>query len=73
MIELKNVTKAFGTNILFSGLTFDIKNGEFVVFSGKSGCGKSTMLNMIGGIEKITNGSIIVDGMDINKNYNREQ
>ena len=71
MIELKNVTKAFGTNILFSGLTFDIKDGEFVVFSGKSGCGKSTMLNMIGGIEKVTNGSIIVDGMDITKNYNR--
>ncbi|SFB84533.1 ABC transporter ATP-binding protein [Ruminococcus albus] len=71
MIELKDVTKAFGTNILFSGLTFDIKDGEFVVFSGKSGCGKSTMLNMIGGIEKVTNGSIIVDGMDITKNYNR--
>ncbi|WP_295157417.1 ABC transporter ATP-binding protein [uncultured Ruminococcus sp.] len=71
MIELKNVTKAFGTNILFSGLTFDIKDGEFVVFSGKSGCGKSTMLNMIGGIEKVTNGSIIVDGMDITKNINR--
>ena len=71
MIELKDVTKAFGTNILFSGLAFDIKDGEFVVFSGKSGCGKSTMLNMIGGIEKVTNGSIIVDGMDITKNYNR--
>ena len=71
MIELKSVSKAFGTNILFSGLTFDIKDGEFVVFSGKSGCGKSTMLNMIGGIEKVTNGSIIVDGMDITKNYNR--
>ena len=71
MIELKNVTKAFGTNILFSGLTFDIKDGEFVVFSGKSGCGKSTMLNMIGGIEKVTNGSIVVDGMDITKNINR--
>jgi putative ABC transport system ATP-binding protein len=71
MIELKNVTKAFGTNILFSGLTFDIKDGDFVVFSGKSGCGKSTMLNLIGGIEKVTEGNIIVDGMDITKNINR--
>ena len=71
MIELKNVTKAFGTNILFSGLTFDIKDGDFVVFSGKSGCGKSTMLNLIGGIEKVTKGNIIVDGMDITKNINR--
>lgn len=32
MIKLENVTKAFGTNILFSGLTFDIKDGDFVVF-----------------------------------------
>ena len=71
MIELKNVTKTFGTNVLFSGLTFDIKDGEFVVFSGKSGCGKSTMLNMIGGIEKVTSGSILVDGADITKKIDR--
>lgn len=71
MIKLENVTKAFGTNILFSGLTFDIKDGDFVVFSGKSGCGKSTLLNLIGGVEKVTEGSIIVDGTDITKNINR--
>lgn len=71
MIELKNVTKTFGTNIVFSGVTFDIKDGEFVVFSGKSGCGKSTMLNLIGGIEKVTKGSIIVDGEDITKQKKR--
>ena len=71
MIELKNVTKTFGTNVLVSGLTFDIKDGEFVVFSGKSGCGKSTMLNMIGGIEKVTSGSILVDGADITKKIDR--
>ncbi|MBQ8965905.1 ATP-binding cassette domain-containing protein [Ruminococcus sp.] len=71
MIELKNVSKAFGTNILFSSLTFSIDDGDFVVFSGKSGCGKSTMLNLIGGIDKVSSGNIIVDGMDITKNYNR--
>lgn len=71
MIKLENVTKAFGTNILFSGLTFDIKDGDFVVFSGKSGCGKSTLLNLIGGVEKVTEGSIIFDGTDITKNINR--
>ena len=37
MIELKNVTKTFGERVVFSGVTFKINNGEFVVFSGKSG------------------------------------
>ena len=71
MIELKNVTKTFGEKVVFSGVTFKINNGEFVVFSGKSGCGKSTMLSLIGGIEKVTKGSIIVDGEDITQQKNR--
>lgn len=71
MIELKNVTKAYGNKTIFSKLSFKIDTGEFVVFSGKSGCGKSTMLSLIGGIEKATSGQIIVDGTDITNNYNR--
>lgn len=71
MIELKDVTKEYGRNIVFSGVTFSIEDGEFIVFSGKSGCGKSTMLGLIGGIDKVTSGSIIVDGQDITKNLNR--
>ena len=71
MIELKNVTKAYGNKTIFSKLSFRIDTGEFVVFSGKSGCGKSTMLSLIGGIEKATSGQIIVDGTDITNNYNR--
>jgi len=71
MIELKNVTKAYGNKTIFSKLSFKIDTGEFVIFSGKSGCGKSTMLSLIGGIEKATSGQIIVDGTDITNNYNR--
>ena len=71
MIELKNVTKVYGNKTIFSKLSFKIDTGEFVVFSGKSGCGKSTMLSLIGGIEKATSGQIIVDGTDITNNYNR--
>lgn len=71
MIELNNVTKTFGERVVFSGVTFKINDGEFVVFSGKSGCGKSTMLSLIGGIEKVTKGSIIVDGEDITQQKNR--
>lgn len=65
MIEIVNLNKAFGDKVLFHDLNMTIQNGEFVVFSGVSGCGKTTLLNMIGGIEKIDSGSILVDGLDI--------
>ena len=73
MIELKNVGKSYGTNCIFSGIDLAINDGEFVVFSGKSGCGKTTLLNLIGGIDKVTSGSIIVDGKDITKLRNKTE
>ena len=71
MIEIKELTKSYGENTIFSNVSFSIQDGEFVVFSGKSGCGKTTMLNMIGALEKPTSGHIIVDGKDITKNKGR--
>ncbi len=67
MIKLDKVSKAFGDHVLFKGVTFDIQDGDFVIFSGASGCGKTTMLNMIGGIEPLSAGRILVDGSDITK------
>lgn len=71
MIKLDKVSKAFGEHILFRGLTFEIADGEFVIFSGASGCGKTTLLNMIGGLEKLSGGTILVDGIDISKRSNQ--
>lgn len=65
MIEIKEISKAFGEHVIFKGLDLNIEKGEFVVFCGPSGCGKTTLLNIIGGLEKIDEGSLIVDGMDI--------
>ncbi len=70
MIQIQNVTKKFGDRVLFSGLSTEIEDGEFVVFSGVSGCGKTTLLNMIGGLERFSEGQILVDGMDIRKRKN---
>ena len=67
MIILDDVSKSFGEHVLFNGVTFEIKDGDFVVFSGSSGCGKTTMLNMIGGLEPLSSGKITVDGLDISK------
>lgn len=71
MIELSNVKKSFGSNLLFDGLNLKIEKGEFVVFSGPSGCGKTTLLNMIGALEPFQSGSIRVAGMDITKRKNQ--
>ena len=71
MIEVKSLTKSFGDNTVFKDLSFKIDDGEFVVFSGKSGCGKTTMLNLIGGIDTPDSGEILVDGADIAKQKNR--
>lgn len=70
MIEIKNITKKFDDNTIFSDFNLTIEDGDFIIFSGPSGCGKTTLLNMIGAIEKIDSGEIIVDGMDINDKRN---
>lgn len=73
MIEIKNISKRFDDNIVFDHFSINIENGDFIVFSGDSGCGKTTLLNMIGGLEKPDSGSIVVDGVDICKNKNRQK
>ncbi|MGI6744947.1 MAG: ATP-binding cassette domain-containing protein [Acutalibacteraceae bacterium] len=65
MIEIKNLSKGFGEKVLFEDFSMDIPDGDFLVFAGNSGCGKTTMLNMIGALEKPDKGKILVDGTDI--------
>lgn len=66
MIEIRNVTKSFGDKEVFRDFSLVIEDKDFVVLSGSSGCGKTTLLNMIGGLEKADKGEIIVDGFDVN-------
>lgn len=70
MVELINIEKKFGEKVHFQNFNEIIKDNEFVVFSGKSGCGKTTLLNIIGGIESIDDGKILVDGIDVTKKKN---
>lgn len=57
--------------MLFENLNLTIQEGEFVIISGKSGCGKTTLLNIIGGIETADAGSVIVNGQNILKKFNK--
>lgn len=75
-ISLKNVSKFYKmgetTIVANDGIEFDIKQGEFVVILGPSGAGKSTVLNILGGMDKASEGEIIVDGTDIGKFSDRQ-
>ena len=59
-VELKNVDKSFGKTKVIRDVHLSIEKGEFVVFVGPSGCGKSTLLRLIAGLEKLTEGEIII-------------
>lgn len=65
MIEGRMLRKSYGSNVLFDDLNFSINDGEYVCFSGNSGTGKSTLLNMIGQIEPFDSGMILYNGKQI--------
>ncbi|WP_035288998.1 ABC transporter ATP-binding protein [Clostridium sp. KNHs214] len=74
-IELKNVKKTYDMGEVLikavDGVSFSIDKGEFVVVLGPSGAGKSTILNLLGGMDQVTDGNIYIDGNDISK-YNKK-
>lgn len=75
-IEFNNVKKVYKmgeVNIeALSGVDFTVNKGEFVVVAGASGAGKSTILNILGGMDSPTSGKVIVDNNEINKYTNKD-
>lgn len=65
MLELKNVYKTFDDRIIFDNFNIKIDRGEYIVFKGKSGRGKTTLLHMIGGLEKPDGGAVLFNGVNI--------
>lgn len=65
MIKIMNVSKKFGANVIFHDLNLEIKTGELVAITGNSGCGKTTLLNMIGLIDNNYFGQIEYDNKNI--------
>ncbi|MDU5099139.1 ABC transporter ATP-binding protein [Peptoniphilus grossensis] len=65
VIELKNVTKSFGDNVILKDFDFKVKKDEFLTILGPSGCGKTTILRLIGGFEEPDEGKILFNGEDI--------
>lgn len=65
-VILKNVTKIYDKKVVINNVDLEIKDKEFVVLVGASGCGKSTILRMIAGLEEITSGEILIDNKKVN-------
>ena len=75
-IELKDVVKEYKMGELSikaaDGINLDIEKGQFIVIVGPSGAGKTTVLNILGGMDTLTSGQVIVDGKDIGKYSSKE-
>ena len=65
MIDIKGITKSFGSLQVLKGIDLHIDKGEVVSIVGPSGAGKTTLLQIIGTLDKPDSGSIMVDGIDV--------
>ena len=69
IVEFQDVVREYGEGdgkqIAVNHVNFEIGEGEFVVILGQSGAGKSTVLNMLGGMDSPTSGKVIVDGEEV--------
>lgn len=65
MIEVKNIWKRYGSNVILENISASVAEGEFITLVGASGCGKSTFLKMLLGTETPSQGSILLDGQPI--------
>lgn len=65
LIELKDLTKSFGKNVILKKLNLTIYENEFVTLLGPSGCGKTTLLRIIGGFERADSGAVFFEGKDV--------
>ncbi len=76
LIEFRDVTKIYKMGEVdihaLSGVNFTVEEGEFAVVLGASGAGKSTILNILGGMDRATSGSVIVQGEDITNYTNKK-
>jgi multiple sugar transport system ATP-binding protein len=64
-IQLKGISKLFGSHVALKDLDLEIADGEFFVLLGQTGAGKTTTLRLVAGLEKPTSGQIFIDGQDV--------
>lgn len=65
LLEIRDVSKAYGSVYALKGITMSVMRGEWVSIMGPSGSGKTTLLNIIGGMDQPSHGHVILDGFDL--------
>ena len=65
ILQLKGIRKRFGDTQVLDGVDLEIEKGEFITLLGSSGCGKTTTLRIIAGLETVDDGQVILEGRDI--------
>ena len=65
LIELRNIKKQYNEKVIIKDLDLKIYEGEFLTLLGSSGCGKTTILRMISGMEEVSSGTIYMNGKDV--------
>jgi ABC-type Fe3+/spermidine/putrescine transport system ATPase subunit len=64
-VSLTSITKFFGALKVLDAISVDIRSGEFVSLLGASGCGKTTLLRIVAGLESVSAGSVVIDNQDV--------
>ncbi len=65
MIEIRNLKKSFGSNLIWQDVSFNIEDGETVAIIGRSGCGKSVLVKHLNALMYPDEGEIIIDGKNV--------
>ena len=72
MLEVKNLSKKFEQNKAVNNISFKVEKGQTVAFIGSTGCGKSTVVNLVSRFYDVTSGTVLVDGHDV-KEYTKNE
>ncbi len=71
ILEIKNLNKSFGKKKILKNVSFNVNEGDILGFIGPNGAGKTTTIKMILGLQSIDSGSVIINGYDIKKNFEK--